>query len=255
MKKTILVLAILIATAAHATPGGEGNNTGCNGVGNANSPCAGSPGNGGQGGAGGSATSTSRAEARAKAAAIAAQRQSLTSTINNTVNAAPVNVKVNVTAPPAAPVGEAKPAAPTEQPIKQAAATEKSDPLIVAPAQDRNPVNTAYSAPLTATNGTCMGSTSGGVQVASLGLSGASTWTDANCDIRYDAEALRAAGLAKAAIARLCQKGDIEKAMAAAGTPCPSSRAGEAARAAAILNDESVPTRQAVAGAVPALLP
>jgi len=40
---SLLVAALLIAAAAHATPGGEGGNTGCNGQGNPNSPCAGTP--------------------------------------------------------------------------------------------------------------------------------------------------------------------------------------------------------------------
>ncbi len=88
-------------------------------------------------------------------------------------------------------------------------------------AQDRDPVSTAYAAPLTASNGTCMGSTSGGIQGIGLGISVGSTWTDESCDMRYDAEALRAAGLPKAAQARLCQKKEIAEAMKAAGTPCP----------------------------------
>lgn len=87
-------------------------------------------------------------------------------------------------------------------------------------AQDRDPVSTAYAAPLTASNGTCMGSTSGGIQGIGLGISVGSTWTDESCDMRYDAEALRAAGLPKAAQARLCQKKEIAAAMEAAGTPC-----------------------------------
>lgn len=91
-------------------------------------------------------------------------------------------------------------------------------------AQDRDPVSTAYAAPLTASNGTCMGSTSGGIQGIGLGISVGSTWTDESCDMRYDAEALRAAGLPKAAQARLCQKKEIAAAMEAAGTPCPSAR-------------------------------
>lgn len=91
-------------------------------------------------------------------------------------------------------------------------------------AQDRDPVSTAYAAPLTASNGTCMGSTSGGIQGIGLGISVGSTWTDESCDMRYDAEALRAAGLQGAAIARLCQKKEIAAAMEAAGTPCPSAK-------------------------------
>lgn len=98
-------------------------------------------------------------------------------------------------------------------------------------AQERAPVATAYAAPLTATNGTCMGSSSAGGQGASFGISIGSTWTDTSCDIRYDAEALRAAGLPLAAQARLCQKADIAKAMEAAGTPCPGTAPKRAAAA------------------------
>lgn len=95
---------------------------------------------------------------------------------------------------------------------------------VVYEAQERNPVATAYSAPLTSTNGTCMGSTSGGAQGVGFGISFGSTWSDTSCDLRYDAEALRAAGLPKAAQARLCQKAEIAKAMEAAGTPCPAAK-------------------------------
>lgn len=96
-------------------------------------------------------------------------------------------------------------------------------------AQKRNPVSTAYAAPLSAANGTCMGSTSVGAQGVAFGLSVGSTWKDESCDMRYDAEALRAAGLNAAAQARLCQKPEIAKAMEAAGTACPGSKAKTAA--------------------------
>lgn len=85
----------------------------------------------------------------------------------------------------------------------------------------RAPVSTAYAAPLAASNGTCQGSTSAGAQGVSFGVSFGSTWKDESCDMRYDAEALRAAGLPRAAQARLCQKAEIAKAMEDAGTPCP----------------------------------
>lgn len=91
-------------------------------------------------------------------------------------------------------------------------------------AQERDPVATAYASPLTASNGTCMGSSSAGAQGASFGLSFGSTWSDSSCDLRYDAEALRAAGLPKAAAARLCQKAEIAQAMMDAGTPCPQAK-------------------------------
>lgn len=62
MNKFLITVAIILAlggtSAAYATPGGEGNNTGCNGQGNPNSPCEPSNGNGGSGGNGGDATAT-----------------------------------------------------------------------------------------------------------------------------------------------------------------------------------------------------
>lgn len=83
------------------------------------------------------------------------------------------------------------------------------------------PVATAYAAPLTAANGTCMGSSSAGGQGVGFGLSFGTTWTDSDCDRRYDAQELRAQGHTKAATALLCQKASIREAMKAAGTPCP----------------------------------
>lgn len=100
-------------------------------------------------------------------------------------------------------------------------------------AQERNPVNTAYAAPLAAANGTCMGSTSGGAQGVSFGVSFGSTWVDAGCDARYDATALAYIGLKRAAQARLCLKPEIAKAMEAAGTPCPTANAPTSAAATA----------------------
>lgn len=96
------------------------------------------------------------------------------------------------------------------------------------------PVATAYAAPLAASNGTCMGSSSGGAQGPGFGVSFGSTWTDSSCDMRYDAEALRAAGLPGAAQARLCQKPEIAAAMDAAGTPCPGAKKSAAAPAAPV---------------------
>jgi hypothetical protein len=103
-------------------------------------------------------------------------------------------------------------------------------------AQERNPVATAYAAPLTSSPETCMGSSSGGVQGASFGVSIASTWESVKCDRRMFARALDGMGKRNAAIALLCLDADVKKAMEAAGTPCPS----DGKRAEAILNDRPV---------------
>lgn len=95
------------------------------------------------------------------------------------------------------------------------------------------PVATAYAAPLTASNGTCMGSTSAGAQGVTIGVSVGTTWTDSDCDRRYDAQELRAQGHVKAATALMCQKPSIAAAMKEAGTPCPSGAKTAAAPAQA----------------------
>ena len=91
-----------------------------------------------------------------------------------------------------------------------------------------------------------MGSTSGGAQGVSFGISFGSTWTDQSCDLRYDAEALRAAGLPGAARERLCQKPEIAKAMSDAGTPCNSTKTA-ALQTQPVRKTESVKVEQDVA--------
>lgn len=243
-----LVLAAL-ALSAQATPGGEGENTGCSGVGNANSPCTGGGKTGGAGGAGGTGigVGVGIAAAQANAAAVAAANASANAAANQVqgqqqgqAQSSRNNNQSRATGGAAAATTGAITTGATTGPIAVSVEGAKGDTYI-APAQERNPVATAYAAPVIASNGTCMGSSSGGGQGAAIGISFATTWTDNSCDIRYDAEALRAAGLTGAARARLCQKADIAKAMEAAGTPCPSAGSK---RAEAILNGQPDPIAQ-----------
>lgn len=238
----ILALGAMFSGLALATqPGNNGGGNGGCGVGQQTNGCGGQGGSGGAGGAGGNGTGVGVGVGVANAAANAAAASSSTATSNvrNTNNNANVQ-------------GQQQGQSQSSRNNNQSSATggnatggaasatggasggntftvegDKGD-VIYAPAQERNPVATAYAAPLTATNGTCMGSSSGGAQSAAFGFSVGTTWTDGSCDIRYDAEALRAAGLPMAARARLCQKPEIAKAMEAAGTPCPKARTAAA---------------------------
>lgn len=79
-------------------------------------------------------------------------------------------------------------------------------------AQERNPVNSAYSAGLTSSNGTCMGSSSIGLTGPGFSATGGTTWKDSDCSKRYTAEALRASGLNSVAMGVLCQIGDVKAA-------------------------------------------
>jgi len=89
-------------------------------------------------------------------------------------------------------------------------------------AQARNPVGTAWAAPLVAADDTCMGSSSAGGQGVGLGLSFGTTWKDEDCVRRKDARELHNMGLRPAAVALMCDSRAVRRAMQAAGTPCPA---------------------------------
>lgn len=191
MKRTLIAaLAVLAFSTAHATkPGNNGGGNGGCGQGQTTNGCGTAPVAGGAGGTG-IGVGIAGAAASSSATAIAAQAQGQMQ-------------------------GQSQNA--------QAISGGNSQSVNVA-AQERDPVATAYAPSLTATNGTCLGSASGGIQGAAVGFAFGSTRVDAGCDARYDAAALRAAGHARAADARLCQKPEIAEAMAAAGTPCTDAR-------------------------------
>lgn len=90
---------------------------------------------------------------------------------------------------------------------------------------ERNPVSTAYAAPLAVGEDTCMGSSSMGAQAVSFGLSIGTTWQDANCQRLKNSRQLVALGYQRAATALMCVDDDVRHAMAEVGTPCPAGGA------------------------------
>ena len=86
-------------------------------------------------------------------------------------------------------------------------------------AQKRNPVSSAWAAPLVASEDTCMGSTSGGGQGITLGFSFATTWRDKDCVIRKDARFLHNAQHQNVALGLMCEKERVRTAVARAGSP------------------------------------
>jgi len=95
MKKLIVliaVLALLGTTTVFANGGGEGNNTGCNGQGNENSPCAGTTNNGGNGGNVGNITIKNKVKVNSKSNASVRNNVSNQNSANNEG----VNVSTNV---------------------------------------------------------------------------------------------------------------------------------------------------------------
>jgi outer membrane protein OmpA-like peptidoglycan-associated protein len=88
----------------------------------------------------------------------------------------------------------------------------------------RIPVATAFAAPLTASQDTCMGSRSFGFQAMGFGVSFATTWQDRNCRRLKNARQLFALGYPAAAVQLLCMDEEVYAAMERAGTPCPGIR-------------------------------
>jgi outer membrane protein OmpA-like peptidoglycan-associated protein len=84
----------------------------------------------------------------------------------------------------------------------------------------RIPVASAYAAPLFASEDTCMGSRTFGVQAIGFGVSFATTWQDHQCRRVKNARELFALGYREAAVQLLCLDDEVRAAMARAGTPC-----------------------------------
>jgi hypothetical protein len=105
--------------------------------------------------------------------------------------------------------------------IKDVGNSSASSSVHVEADKRRIPVSTATAPALTASNGTCMGSSSAGAQGAAFGLSFGSTWTDTDCDRRYDSIRLQELGMTEAAMLLMCNKPEVREAMELAGTACP----------------------------------
>lgn len=187
MKRTVLSLALAsLCFVAQATPGGEGNNTGCNGQGNPNSPCTGS---GGAGGAGGSATAgaigvgvgvaNSRSNARSDARASVRSANTVVANptaVGGSSNAAVGDITISVTTP-----GTATTPAATDGGKDAAVEAAKVLAESVPYSEPRRPVSTAYAPAVVATS-TCMGSASGGMQFDRFGISAGSTVVVDHCE-------------------------------------------------------------------------
>lgn len=207
MKKITFALAILaLAFSAHATkPGNNGGGNGGCGVGQTTNGCGGSTPNQ----ATSNSTSSANAAAVAGAAAISGSashadggKAVVTNDVKNSNSVAAISGGNKIEG-------------------------NKTSVTIEGDKAPTVPVATAYAAPLAASNGTCMGSTSVGGQGVTIGLSMGTTWTDAECNRRYNSIRMQELGQTKAAVALMCQDSDVRAAMEAAGTPCPEKPAAK----------------------------
>lgn len=79
-------------------------------------------------------------------------------------------------------------------------------------------------APLTTSNDTCMGSSSGSVNVPGFGLGLGSTWTDRNCVMLKNARELWNMGMKAAALALFCTDEHNRMALEITGFVCPQTQ-------------------------------
>ena len=77
--------------------------------------------------------------------------------------------------------------------------------------------------PLTTSNDTCMGSSSGGVNGPGFGISVGSTWTDNNCKILKNSRELWNMGMKAASLALMCSDALNREALEITGFECPQS--------------------------------
>ena len=85
-------------------------------------------------------------------------------------------------------------------------------------------VPSVNAAPLTSSNDTCMGSTSGSVNVAGFGAGLGTTWTDQNCKMLKNSRELWNMGMKAAALALMCTDPMNREALELTGFKCPQSK-------------------------------
>lgn len=85
---------------------------------------------------------------------------------------------------------------------------------------------------LTSSNDTCMGSSSGSVNIPGLGIGGGTTWVDNNCRMLKNSRELWNMGMKAAAMALMCTDAANKEALELTGFKCPQSKRDEESRAA-----------------------
>lgn len=78
--------------------------------------------------------------------------------------------------------------------------------------------------PLVSSNDTCMGSTSGSVNVAGFGAGLGTTWTDQNCKMLKNSRELWNMGMKAAALALMCTDASNREALELTGFKCPTRK-------------------------------
>lgn len=228
-------VALVLGASAYATKPVENGNT-------TNAPVA-NGGAGGQGGAGGSGVGIGIAGASANAAAVAAQQQgqiqgqAQSSRNTNTVRSSNSNSNQALGGNGYASSGGNVITTSQEGAKVNVQVEGAQGDMYYAPAQERNPVATAY-APNVSPTALCALGVSGGAQGASFGVSFGGSYTDENCvlleQVRTTAAILKDSATAAE---MMCGLPAYKAARARTGKPCADA---DGKRAEAILNDRPV---------------
>ena len=125
-------------------------------------------------------------------------------------SAVTVGCLVNCTDQTAAATAVASVAAASAQEVASTTQVIKNTPSVSGPA-------------LVTSNDTCMGSTSGSVNIAGLGIGGGSTWTDTNCKMLKNSRELWNMGMKAAAMALMCTDSANREALELTGYVCPQT--------------------------------
>jgi hypothetical protein len=251
MKRALLALSLFTAFVANATPPsvcGNGQHTG-NPHCQAPTPTpgnGGAGGAGGQGGAGGSGVGIGIAGASANAVAaqqqgqIQGQSTNVRNNVRNDNNLYSTNQnanQVNSRNTNQAMGGNGHASSGGNVLTQQGGAVTVEGDTYIAPAQERNPVATAY-APNVSPTALCALGVSGGAQGASFGVSFGGSYTDENCvlleQVRTTAAILKDSATAAE---MMCGLPAYKAARARTGKPCADA---DGKRAEAILEDRPV---------------
>lgn len=85
---------------------------------------------------------------------------------------------------------------------------------------------------LVSSNDTCMGSTSGSVNIAGLGIGGGTSWVDNNCKMLKNSREMWNMGMKAAALALMCTDSANKEALELTGFECPqTTKAKQASKA------------------------
>lgn len=197
-----------VSVTAPIASGGTSTSNASGGLGGTSNATGGtSNATGGAGGLGGASTSNAAGGLGGASTSTNGNNQ-LTVTTTNTINTVDSNSRENAQITAAAKIESSRIAAEAAQNI--ANAPIRNTPNVSGP-------------PLTSSYDTCMGSTSGSINVPGFGASLGNTWTDDNCIMLKNSRALHNMGFAEAAMALMCNDPKNLEALELTGYVCPQT--------------------------------